>query len=302
MDYTKIDNPYDDFLSRKEDLPAPNVSPGVVNENTEFDNIRIGSSIKSKNYAPGSRGFNIDGATGGAEFNNVAVTGTISGGAIAIPNQEGPLFSVDSDGNASVKSLLRRDFQWFTFLDSIDGFYQDITGTGSITIDGGGVSCSTGTSATSSSGISKGVSGASVFSWDKKRRIKFLVSFAEVNSNNSAYLSTGYVSALQTTQRHFGFYLATNGALKAHNADGTTEKETDLSTSLSAGTKYILEAVWDGSTSIKYYVNDVLKATVTQNLPSGTQDALWIVSALVITAAAADKKMVLNFIDFWQEG
>lgn len=48
-----------------------------VNTNQSINDLWINTFIRSSNYKPAAVGFNIDGQSGNAEFNNVAVRGTI---------------------------------------------------------------------------------------------------------------------------------------------------------------------------------------------------------------------------------
>lgn len=53
-----------------------------VNTGQSINDLWINTFIRSKNWKPGNRGFNIDGQTGNAEFNNVTVRGTIESSII----------------------------------------------------------------------------------------------------------------------------------------------------------------------------------------------------------------------------
>lgn len=257
--------------------------------------------LQSSNFVTGSAGWKMD-ADGNLEANNAVFRGAISASTINIPNSTTPLFSVDASGNVVAQSLRRKDFEWFTVFESIDGYQNNALGSGAQTVDFNGANFSTGATNGSKSWLTKGPGGGdgSIFSWSKKRRMKVMVSFAETNSNNSAYIVTGGIS--NPINEHFGFFLATNGALKGDNADGATERQTDLATTLTPGQKYILEAVWDGAGTILYYVNGVLKATVVANVPSGINFACTYIDAYLNNTAAVDKKMIIYFYDFWQEG
>lgn len=57
--------------------PAGPVETQQVNTNQSIANLWINTFIRSKNFKPGAIGFNINGETGSAEFNNVLVRGTI---------------------------------------------------------------------------------------------------------------------------------------------------------------------------------------------------------------------------------
>jgi hypothetical protein len=88
------------------------------------------------------------------------------------------------------------------------------------------------------------------------------------------------------TEKHAGFRTI-NRRVWASNADGTTEKATDTGVDLGQGSVDRLDMVGTGS-SIKYYVNGVLKATHTENLP-----ASWSYKNLCyITNTVAENKQI----------
>lgn len=69
------------------------------------------------------------------------------------------------------------------------------------------------------------------------------------------------------TVDHFGWKMM-GGDLYASNADGTTQKITDTGVDLTSGTQRTrLKVVLNPGTDCKFYVDDVLKVTHTENLP-----------------------------------
>lgn len=69
------------------------------------------------------------------------------------------------------------------------------------------------------------------------------------------------------TVDHFGWKMM-GGDLYASNADGAAQKITDTGVDLPSGTQRTrLKVVFNPGTDCKFYVNDVLKATHTENLP-----------------------------------
>lgn len=99
-DYENIENPYDALMNRSLSGTSPVVFDptytGMQDEQTStgavdskpvatgdgLEDMWISTFIRSKNWKPGAQGFNIDGRTGDAEFNNVVVRGTIVSSAI----------------------------------------------------------------------------------------------------------------------------------------------------------------------------------------------------------------------------
>lgn len=71
MDYTNIENPYNQFVDRTIQSEVP-ISPDVeVREGGSVNDLWVTAFIRSVNWKPRSVGFNIDGTTGDAEFNTL---------------------------------------------------------------------------------------------------------------------------------------------------------------------------------------------------------------------------------------
>ncbi|MBA7527590.1 hypothetical protein ES705_19766 [subsurface metagenome] len=86
------------------------------------------------------------------------------------------------------------------------------------------------------------------------------------------------------TDEHFGWKII-DADLYASNADGTTQKITDTGVNLVAGDqKTRLRVVVNPGVDIKFYVNDVLKVTHTDNLPN--EPKLYFHTHVRVTTAA----------------
>jgi len=72
---------------------------------------------------------------------------------------------------------------------------------------------------------------------------------------------------IPTTANHIGFYFDGN-VLYATNADGANQTKTDISAGLTLTAWNNYRFVFDAGTNIKFYVNDILKATHTTNMPT----------------------------------
>lgn len=92
------------------------------------------------------------------------------------------------------------------------------------------------------------------------------------------------------TDQHYGFKII-NGAIWATNANGTTETATDTGiTYSSAWDSHVLSAkVYNGG--IRYYVDGVLKATHTTNIPSFTSSRIY---HSLTNDATGDRKFMLQ--------
>jgi hypothetical protein len=166
---------------------------------------------------------------------------------------------------------------YHTFFDSIDGFFSTYSGTGSSVQLSNQNSYPAGSytklviTAGASSGAYAQLAKIPIYSlvspnFDKKIHFKLPLSI------NSTQKRTDYYITGPVNNNHIGFKLI-DGALYASVSTGSAaEVNTDLSTSLSASTLYVLEYTYDPGVSADFYVNGLLKATVKSNLPSGVSN------------------------------
>lgn len=214
-------------------------------------------------------------------------------------------FSVDMDGNIVASSLRRRDFQWFTFFESMDGysfsFYDPGTSDrGGVTIQQNGILLDTGITTDKRTVVEKSSGNASTFfSWGKSRSFKTIITLTEATSNQFAFIGTGDPGGVSAIVEHFGFYIAGN-ALYAHQADGATNAYELLQT-ISSGTVYALEATFIPGSGVTYSVNNVVKTTLSSNYPTPSGSVPYsYFSAYIQNATALRKKMLITMFDFWQ--
>lgn len=243
----------------------------------------------------------------------VADIGTITAGSISVVNggytigltpagtnaifsgtTGAPEFKVTPEGNATVSSLERSDFHWFTLFESIDGYAKG--GTPAISADF--VSLPTTNVSGNECTLQKTATYSNTFTWAKRRKIKFGVLF-NTNTNQQFEMMTGN-GAYGVNNRHFGFRVI-NGALYAVSDDGTNQTETSVVSVISTASAYELEARFVPATSITYYVNGSLLATHSTNLPSGTTDANKLLDFVAHTTENAIKSFYITFYDFWQQ-
>jgi len=99
---------------------------------------------------------------------------------------------------------------------------------------------------------------------------EFPLQFLNGNTLHNIWIRLSYSVAdpPSETAHHFGWKII-NAALYASNADGTTQTITDTGVTLpSAEQRTRLKIVFTPGTDCKFYVNDILKATHTTNLPT----------------------------------
>jgi len=95
----------------------------------------------------------------------------------------------------------------------------------------------------------------------------------DAGDNGNVYMVVGFADGTYTNKM-YGFHLDYDGAtqtLYAYHADGTNVETTDISSgiSIAVGAEHVFRAVFTAGVDIKFYVDGVLKATHTANLPSG---------------------------------
>ena len=309
-----------------------NVETQPVKSEGGMSDLWINKFIRSANWQPKSVGFFIDGLTGYAEFTNVFISGVInalsgliggwrigstsltsgagtsavgldSSGGIAIyagnATPASAPFRVYSTGDIVVNSLLRNDFEWNCMFESLDSFATYMSGTGS-NQNVNGLVMSTGATSGGVAGITRDVIEKynSPFLWTKKRRIKTSFIMLDTTTNLTAYIVTGSIVA--DTDRHFGFKFV-DDYLYATNADGTTEKSTSILNYGQSGL-YRLDAVFLPGVSVKYYIDSVLVATHTVNLPSGTTDYTRLINTKITNSTNSDRRLLLEYYNIWVEG
>ena len=256
----------------------------------------VGRAFQSTNFKTGSTGWQLK-PNGDAEFGNGTFRGAIAGSTINIPDAASPLFSVDSLGNVVAESLRRKDFHWFTFFESIDGFQDASTGTGAPTVDYNGLNLSTGATSGSECYLIKGTTTLKLFTWSKSRSIKTVVTSLNTANSPEIFVTTGCINT--ATDNHFGFQII-GADLYGHNGNGSIASQTNLTDRFSSGVPRTLEAIFDPGVDIKYYVDGVLRATVTTNLPTGTDLSWEVFNGYIKNATAADRGTVISMFDFWQ--
>lgn len=218
--------------------------------------------------------------------------GAITAGSININD----VFTVDSAGNTKVNSLERNDFHWFTLFESIDGYAQSISGTGTVILGQESVNLTCGNVIGNITEIQKIQSSAnSTFSWDQRRKLKTLVHAIDLSL--SVYVVTG--SGQSTTARHIGFKL-NGGSLIGVVANGTTETTISLGT-YSAGDFILLEAQFTNGVGVDFYVNGAFIGTITTTLPTGNSNAGWLLDVVnTTTFTNVSKEIDICYWDFWQ--
>lgn len=139
-----------------------------------------------------------------------------------------------------------------------------------------------------------------VIDWDEKDWEFYCNCETSATTNQDAFwglfdrsTAVPAVDATDTT-RHIGFYVQ-DGTIYASNADGTTQTKTDVSSGITLTNDNYYRFVYDVGVNIKFYINDVLVATHTTNMPTAnTNDDPAILFWIANTAAEVKKLQFKN--------
>ena len=256
--------------------------------------------------------FSIDATTGAATFAGTLMApngtlgqitaGDIQGATLNIPNSTSPLFSVNANGDVVANSLRRNDFHLFTLFESIDGYYKNWIGGGSITLEQGPyISIKTGTSANDWTKfmITPTYTGDISFTWSKKRSFHTAVSFVS-NPATSQVIIVGMGENDTNTTNKVSFW-ASGNTLYAATANGSNYTLTDTGISINPSVTYDLKAIFYPGLRAEFFVDGVLKTSINTTLPSSGSASSILFNVYAKTITTAQREVRFSFYDFWQE-
>lgn len=226
--------------------------------------IWAGSTFANRATAP----FRVE-ADGSVITSDITITGgSMTGGTIgAAPTINGTRADI-------VQPRAETLFKRFTFVGSKDdGFTESVRGgTGTITRDYHLSRLDTGSAGTAIYGSFFGVATRSEANWD--RNWEFIV-YLKLDSTDTDYNvfigildNAAGINENPSTERHFGFHF-NNTTVEGSNGNGTTETNTTI-TGITTSNWNTYRCVYTATSSIQFFVNDVLQGTSTTNIPSGT--------------------------------
>lgn len=190
----------------------------------------------------------------------------------------------------------RSDFHWFTFFESVDGYYTTPIGTGTTTVKTNKVTLDTGATINSKAILSKTPNYlyAQFFNWTKKREFKTSIYWWDLTLHTDWIILGG-----EETDRHIGFKFI-NGILYGTVADGTTEATLQIEI-MAMGGERNLNVVWTPGVSAEFFVDSVSKGTIETNLPSGLEHSNVMLNISIKNTEATTKFIEVSMWDFWQE-
>jgi len=110
--------------------------------------------------------------------------------------------------------------------------------------------------------------------------IDFVAFYFLANTNQTIrfYFTADAGAPFSGTEDHFGFKIV-NADINASCGDGSTENTADTTVNISTGFQMThFRAVLDPGTNCKYYINNVLKNTLSSNLPDASNLRFWNIS------------------------
>ena len=301
---------------------APTFSSGMLNSVTY--NLYASSVIRTSNTVGGGgasdfgvlmnsagvRGYKassttptfiLDSATGDASFGQTTTTKyvkfTASSGDVEL-GRDTKIIGVDGYNND--------DFVWKWSGDSIDAVDTSATTGGAVVIlnTQGGLVARLNTSAAGTARyiFDRWALNNTAPTFSKDRYLKFVLQPQQTPSTNQTWNFGSGVANLGSGRGIGVRFKASSLAIYAFSHNGTTETELDLTTTLTAVQSYLIEIVFLTGVSVAFYVDKVLKGTITTNLPTLGTDAnrLFVCNGISTVAPAADTNFVLLAVKFVQ--
>ena len=176
-------------------------------------------------------------------------------------------------GDNSVVNLYDAPGIFFSpILESLDGWYQSIVLSSTITLIHSGVTMATGATANSPAILLKGPHLYRTSpTWADERKFKVeLYCLHNANALSEVHL----ISGLPGIERHVGFKIVGGmayGSVGDNSAETLTAESLDVWVA-TTGTSKSFEVIYTGSLA-KFYINSVLLGTLSTGLPTGTTDA-----------------------------
>ena len=190
-------------------------------------------------------------------------------------------------------------FYWLTLMESLDAFFPNESGTGSVSIASGELSLQTGTTSDSYGWIRKDPDWpALTFTWEKNRKFRTKIRFINV-TKQEVYAWIGDVGPPHmNASNHVGFKVI-DDVLYGTVGDYVAESVLELGTI--TATNYLLECVFKAGVECRFYVDGVDKGALTTHLPSGIYGVETIMNVEVRNTEAVNKRIDLSMWEFWQD-
>ena len=193
------------------------------------------------------------------------------------------------------------DFYYNTFFESLEGWEPFTNSPGTVTLDVDKVGLSTGIGSGGIAGILTRLAYPPVpLTWAKRRRFR-LKAKVDVASDASSqvFIATGDEAS---NQYGFGFRF-TNDKVRGFSQNGGAPAYADLVTGLTApySRTELYEIDFTPGVRIEFYIDGVLKGTVTTGLPTGTTKADRLMRMIVYASTTALHQIFTSGIQVSQD-
>jgi hypothetical protein len=260
---------------------SPQISQIELGDATDTTLARVSAGVAS---IEGARVITSTGTTSGTILKNNGTTFVASTETYAAPSTSGNVMTSDGTNWTSAAPAggggSPRQLYTFHTSDSFTSgakFSQSVIGSGNLSIALGGYHLNTGGTDGSLYALNGWwVSGetpvGNFFNWSPELQTQLKFTNTTASDFNSFIIlgpSRPTQGTTTLTAKHMGFILR-GTTLYATNGSGSAQTTTDVSSGITLTGHHSLRCVQNGSTDIKFYINGVLVATHTTNLPSGT--------------------------------
>lgn len=138
--------------------------------------------------------------------------------------------------------------------------------------------------------------------FDNNFEVSTNIQFETASATQNAFFGLGAIAAAgavpdaaTSTTKHVGFFLD-DTTLYASNANGTTQTKTDITSGVTISNLNEFRIVYTAASTILFYVNGVLKATHSTNIPTTGGGAAGISFGIDDEATGAAKQMRVGYI------
>lgn len=200
-----------------------------------------------------------------------------------------PTFQASAGGSSTPRLVKTFPFDITPSTDAQSSNYYTVTGSGAVTTSSGGYQLATGTTDGSQIRMRfrQNWTGDGLTGWGQNPEFIFMQQISAATAGSAILQYTigdnggESTSAGVLVSKHIGFlfcFLGGTLTVYASNADGSTQTTTDVTASYTGGQAGVYRCTVTSGTNVKFYIDGVLVATHTTNLPTGAMSntaTLW---------------------------
>ncbi len=206
--------------------------------------------------------------------------------------------------------LVFRDYwHWFIDFNDLTDFENDTDGTAYTTVDNTNITLQTGATQDSVNLLyHEKIIGTYITTWEKERVFQAIMAFGGAEPINSdIHIVTGYPPDYDAFpidyHNHFGFrILRVAGVYRLYGTVGNSAAVTtlDLGT-ITSSDLHSLVASLTPNEKVDFYLDGVLKGSITTTLPSGELDSGILLAFKIKNLAALDESVNAYYWEMWQK-